>query len=88
MKQATVTVKNKVGLHARPAAMFVQAALKHKCKISVEMEGKKADAKSILQILSLGVKCGQTITIIADGEGEDLAVEALVSLCESDMEGV
>lgn len=88
MKQATVTIKNKVGLHARPAAIFVQAALKHKCNISVEIDGKKADAKSILQVLSLGVKSGQAVTITADGEGEDKAIEDLVFLCENELKGV
>lgn len=84
--EAKAVVKNKVGLHARPAAMFVQEAMKHKCRIIVESQGKKADAKSILQVLSLGVKCGQEVTVRAEGEGEQNAVQSLLALLE--MEGV
>lgn len=78
-----MTVKNKVGLHARPAAIFVQEATRFKSKISIECDGKKADGKSILQVLSLGVKCGNVITIRADGEDEDAAIEKLVRTIET-----
>jgi len=77
-----VTVKNKVGLHARPAAMFVQEAMKFKSNINVEFGDRKADAKSILQVLALGVKCGSLIVIRADGEDENEAVEKLVRLID------
>ncbi|HHW26407.1 MAG TPA: HPr family phosphocarrier protein [Firmicutes bacterium] len=80
MTEAKVVVKSQVGLHARPAAMFVQEAIKHKCSIKVESAGKKADGKSILQVLSLGVKCGQEITLYADGPGEEEAIASLVKL--------
>lgn len=87
MVRATVKVKNKVGLHARPAALFVQEAMKHPCKITVESDGKRADAKSILQVLALGVKCGQEISIITEGENENTALQKLVSLVENGLEG-
>jgi len=80
VRSATLTVRQKVGLHARPAAMFVQQAMKHKCRITIESSGRKADAKSILQVLALGVKCGQDVTIIAEGPEEDVALERLVTL--------
>ncbi|HHW17314.1 MAG TPA: HPr family phosphocarrier protein [Firmicutes bacterium] len=83
MREAQVTVKNKVGLHARPAATFVQEATKFKSKINIECGGRKADGKSILQVLSLGVKCGSLIVIRADGEDEDEAVEKLVYMIEA-----
>ncbi|MBE3519725.1 MAG: HPr family phosphocarrier protein [Firmicutes bacterium] len=87
MVRATVKVKNKVGLHARPAALFVQEAMKYPCKIIVESDGKRADAKSILQVLALGVKCGQEISIITEGENEHTALQKLVSLVENGLEG-
>ena len=80
MIEERVTVKASVGLHARPAAAFVQEALKHKCKIQVESVGRKADGKSILQVLGLGVKCNQEIIVRAEGAGEAEAVTALVNL--------
>lgn len=72
-----------VGLHARPAAAFVQEAGRHKCQITIESNGKQADGKRILQVLTMGVKCNQEIIIRASGEGEAEAVASLVSLLES-----
>ena len=88
MARATVKVKNQVGLHARPAALFVQEAMKHPCKITIESNGKTADAKSILQVLALGVKCGQEISIVTEGENENTALQKLISLVENGLEGV
>ncbi|KXG78573.1 HPr-like protein Crh [Fervidicola ferrireducens] len=83
MYEKTVVVKNKTGLHARPAAMFVQTANKFKSEIFIEKEGKKVNAKSIMGVMSLAVSQGTTITISAQGEDEKDAVEALVELVES-----
>lgn len=83
MYEKTIIVKNKTGLHARPAAMFVQTANKFKSEIFVEKEGKKVNAKSIMGVMSLAVSQGTTITILAQGEDEKDAVEALVELVES-----
>jgi len=73
-----VTVKNQVGLHARPAANLVKAAMKHPVRLRIEAGGRQADAKSILQVLGLGVKVGTTITVVGEGEGAPAAVDALV----------
>lgn len=83
MYEKTVVVKNKTGLHARPAAMFVQTANKFKSEIFIEKEGKKVNAKSIMGVMSLAVSQGTTIAISAQGEDEKEAVEALVELVES-----
>lgn len=83
MVQQTVTVKNKTGLHARPAALFVQAANKFKSEIFIEKEGKKVNAKSIMGVMSLAVSQGTQITISAEGEDEKEAVEKLLELIES-----
>lgn len=83
MYEKTVVVKNKTGLHARPAAMFVQTANKFKSEIFIEKEGKKVNAKSIMGVMSLAVSQGTTIAISAQGEDEKDAVEALVELVES-----
>ena len=78
-----VEVKNQVGLHARPATFFIQKANEYKSSIWVEKEERRANAKSLLGILSLGIVGGAKIRIIADGSDEQLAVDGLVKLVES-----
>ncbi|HDI42669.1 MAG TPA: HPr family phosphocarrier protein [Candidatus Bathyarchaeota archaeon] len=80
MVSATVTLLNKVGLHARPAALFVQTAKKFKCEIRVRKGDTEANAKSILDVLSLGAEQGDEITIEAEGEDEEKALKTLVDL--------
>jgi len=90
MKEAKVIVNNKVGLHARPASLFVQEAAKYSSDINVycqdpeTKEDRNANAKSILGILTLGVFQGTEITISADGEDEEAAVAGLAALVEND----
>ncbi|MGB9813681.1 MAG: HPr family phosphocarrier protein [Thermovenabulum sp.] len=83
MYKISVEVKNKTGLHARPAAMFVQTASKFKSEIFIEKEGKKVNAKSIMGVMSLAVSQGTIIEISASGEDEKEAVEALAALIDS-----
>lgn len=85
MVRAEVTVKllNKVGLHARPAALFVQTANKFKSNIVIEREGKEVDAKSILNVLSIGAEYGSVITIKADGDDGEMAVKTLSELVKN-----
>lgn len=78
-----VLVRNQVGLHARPATFFIQKANEFKSSIWVEKEERRVNAKSLLGVLSLGIVGGTTIRIIADGNDEETAVDALVSLVES-----
>jgi phosphocarrier protein len=83
MPESTLTVRNKVGLHARPAALFVQAAQKFKCDIKVTHDEREGNAKSILSVLSLGIDQNAVITIHAEGENADQALEALEVLIEN-----
>ncbi len=83
MNSESILVQNKTGLHARPAAAFVQTAAKFKSNITIEKEGKKANAKSMLSLLSIGASMGSTVTITAEGEDESQAVAALVELIRS-----
>lgn len=70
------------GLHARPAAKFVQIAKGFKSKLKIDYKGKSADPKSILGLLSLNVNKGSIISISADGEDEVQAVEALAAFAQ------
>ncbi len=82
-----VTIKNSVGLHARPATFFIQKANSYKSSIWVEKEDCRVNAKSLLGVLSLGITKGTTITLIADGADEASAVEGLISLVDSEFSG-
>ena len=83
MVSRSVTIKNSVGLHARPATFFIQKANSYKCSIWVEKDERKVNAKSLLGVLSLGIIGGTTVKIFADGPDETDAVEGLVELIET-----
>ena len=83
MYSETIIVENKTGLHARPAATFVQAAMKFKSNITIQKDAKKANAKSMLALLSIGASMGSAVTITAEGEDEAQAVTALTDLIRS-----
>lgn len=78
-----VTIKNNVGLHARPATFFIQKANSYKSSIWVEREDRRVNAKSLLGVLSLGIVKDMTITLLADGPDEKDAVEGLAALIET-----
>lgn len=82
MYMKEVIVQNKVGLHARPATFFIQKANEFKSVIWIEKEERRANAKSLLGVLSLGISGGMTIKIMADGSDETIAVDSLVKLVE------
>lgn len=79
-----MTITHPAGLHARPAALFVQAASRFKSTITAEANGRKANAKSLLAVLSLGAAPGTALRIVADGEDAEEAVAALVELVRTD----
>ena len=78
-----ITVKNEVGLHARPATYFIQKANEFESGIWVEKEERRVNAKSLLGVLSLGIMKDTTVTLIADGSDEKEAVDALAELIEN-----
>ena len=83
MSEITLTVRHEVGLHARPAALFVQTAKKFSCDIEVTHGERQANAKSILNVLTLGANQGSVISIRAEGGDAKQALEALGALVES-----
>ena len=83
MVSKVITITNATGLHARPASMFVQTAGKYKSKIEVVKGDARLNAKSIMGIMSGGIAQGTTVTIEADGEDEQEALDALVALVQS-----
>jgi phosphocarrier protein len=77
-----VRVVNRLGLHARAAARFVQAANRFRCRVTLGRQGKVMDGKSILGILLLAASQGTILQVCGDGEDEEAAVAALVALVE------
>ena len=81
--EATTTIKNIAGVHARPASIFVQRASSFRSKIYLKAKGKTVDAKSILMTMSMGLVYGTEITIIAEGSDAFEAVATLIMLVDS-----
>ncbi|MDR1239899.1 MAG: HPr family phosphocarrier protein [Treponema sp.] len=86
MTEQTITIKNRAGIHARPAAMLVQTTKDFKSTIFFEKGNDRINAKSIMGIITLGAAYGAEIKISAEGEDEETAVAALVRLFESKFE--
>lgn len=83
MEIKTMLLDNDEGLHARPAAKFVQKANKYESDIEIEFCGDRVNGKSIIGIMSLGAYAGENLTIIANGQDEKKAVEDLISFLQS-----
>lgn len=87
MASRTVTVASSVGLHARPASLFAQAAAKAGVPVTLtSAAGKSVNAASILGVLSLGVGHGEEVTIAAEGEGAESALDSLAELLNTDLD--
>lgn len=81
-KELTITSPD--GLKSRPAALFVQVASKFSSQILIESENRKVNAKSIMGVLSLGLKQGESFYLLVDGKDEQEAVAALEELVSDD----
>ena len=77
MIKEKVIVRNKMGLHLRPISELVKLANRYKCKINIIYKGKKVNAKSVLDIMSAGIKANVEIEIECDGEEEKIAIEEI-----------
>lgn len=86
MSERTAMVASPVGLHARPASLFAQAAAKTGVMVTLSAGGKSVNAASILGVLSLGIGHAQEVTLSAVGDGADAALETLVLLLETDLD--
>jgi phosphocarrier protein HPr len=86
MIERMVTIKNRAGIHARPAALLVQTASRYKSKIYIEKDQDRINGKSIMGIITLGAGYDTTLKLIVDGDDENDAVEALVRLFDSKFE--
>lgn len=83
MKTIEYTIKDALGIHARPAGLLVKEAGKFASKIMIASPKKEVDAKRIMGVMSLGVKCGDTVKITIEGEDEETAAAAMQAFLES-----
>ena len=83
MYEQKVTLSNEIGLHARPASIFIRQAVKFPCDITVVKAGRSYNAKSIMSVLSMSASNGEELTIKASGEKEEDAVNSLVDVIEN-----
>jgi len=86
MMEKIVTIKNRAGIHARPAALIVKKANDFDSEIFLELEDMKVNAKSIMGIITLGANYKSEININAEGNDEKEAVDAIVQLFENRFE--
>ena len=77
------TIQNPNGIHARPARKIVITASAYPCEIYLEKNGKRNSAKSLVGVLSTGGKCGDSITVVAEGEGQEEAVKEIGAILET-----
>lgn len=78
MKKEKVILQNETGLHARPAGELAKLAATFKCDINLNVNGKTVSAKSILGIMSLGIKVSTEIEIECNGEDEEIAMKEIL----------
>lgn len=85
MKEFKYTIKDPLGIHARPAGLFAKQATGYQSSITISKDDKEVDAKRIIAVMSLGVKKDQEITIKADGTDEEAAIDGLKKFLEENL---
>lgn len=85
MKELKYVVKDAQGIHARPAGLLVKEAASFPCAVTICKGDKEVDAKRILGVMGLGVKCGEEIVIRTNGDKEEEAIDALSKLLEENL---
>lgn len=85
MKKFDYVIKDEVGIHARPAGVLVKESKKYESKITINCNGKSAEASKLMAVMGLGVKCGQTVEVIVEGADEENAFENIKAFFESNL---
>ena len=82
MRSFTYTIKDELGIHARPAGMLAKTAKALDSEITITKGEKNVGASKLMALMGLGVKCGDTITVTANGGNEDAALEKIKKFLE------
>ena len=85
MKTFTYTIKDDLGIHARPAGLLVKTAKNFNSEITIAKDGKSVNALKLMALMGLGVKCGDTITVTVSGEDEEPAASAMEEFFKSNL---
>lgn len=85
MKSFTYTITDEVGIHARPAGLLVKKAKEFDSTITIEKGGKSVNASKLMALMGLGVKCGETVTVTAEGSDEEKAAAELEEFFKSNL---
>lgn len=85
MKSFTYTITDEVGIHARPAGLLVKKAKEFDSTITIEKGGKSVNASKLMALMGLGVKCGETVIVTAEGSDEEKAASALEEFFKSNL---
>ena len=85
MKEFTYTVKDKVGIHARPAGMLVKLVKEYSSDVYIKKGDKRIKADRLIAIMNMGIKNGDTVTVTIEGDDEKEAYKALYSFFESNL---
>ena len=85
MKSFEYTIKDELGIHARPAGLLVKEAKKYESECTITKDGKTKKLTQLMMLMSLGVKQGETVTVTAEGADEDTAIEGLKAFFEANL---
>ena len=83
MKTFSYTVKDEVGIHARPAGLLAKKAKEFQSTITLEKDGNSAAATKLMAVMGMGVKCGDTVNVTVEGADEDTAAAAMEEFFKS-----
>lgn len=85
MKSFEYEIKDQLGIHARPAGILVKEAKKYESTITLAAKGKKADARKLMAVMSMAVKCGDKVTVTCEGADEEKACRELQAFFETNL---
>ena len=85
MQKFSYVIKDEVGIHARPAGLLVKEAKKYQSKVKIIKGEKSADAAKLMMLMSLGVKCGEEVTVEVEGGDEETACQELKIFFENNL---
>ena len=85
MKKFEYTIKDEMGIHARPAGMLAKEGKQYESKITITKEGRTVEASKLMALMSLAVKCGQTVEVQIEGSDEEAAYEGMKSFFEANL---
>ena len=85
MKSFSYTVKDELGIHARPAGMLVKEVKNFQSKVTLEKDGKSVDTSRLMAVMGMGVKKNQTVTVKVEGDDEGAACDAIKAFFETNL---